>query len=88
MIYFLFDLKPSLSISFLMALLISKKIKIKSKIKRIMFKTNKNWRFFSESSMKLLSINVKNVKKPIDNVIKNNKIRYMFFLIKSDILNK
>ena len=28
---------------------------------------------------------VKKVKKPIDNVIKNNNIKYMFFLINSDI---
>ena len=44
-IYFLFDFKPSLSISFLMALLISIKIKTKSAIKRKIFRTNNNCRF-------------------------------------------
>ena len=28
---------------------------------------------------------IKSIKKPIDNVIINNNIRYMFFLINSDI---
>ena len=44
-IYFLLDLKPSLSISFLIALLISIKIKIKSVIKRNIFRTNKICKF-------------------------------------------
>ena len=43
--YFLFDFKPSLSISFLIALLISIKIKTKSAIKRTMFSINKICKF-------------------------------------------
>ena len=44
-IYFLFDFKPSLSISFLIALLISTKIKTKSAINRTMLRTNKICKF-------------------------------------------
>ena len=44
-IYFLFDFKPSLSISFLIALLISIKIKTKSATKRIIFRINKIYKF-------------------------------------------
>ena len=57
--YFLFDFKPSLSISFFIAFLISKNIKIKSKIKKIMFKINKYCKFSSDNSIKPLSIKVK-----------------------------
>ena len=72
--YFLFDFKPSLSISILIEFLISKKI-IQNKInKRITFELSKYLKFISDSLMKLLSINVRNVKKPIDKVIINNKI--------------
>ena len=35
-----------------------------------------------------LPIKVKKVKKPMDNVIINKNIKYMFFLIKSYILKK
>ena len=44
-IYFLFDFKPSLSISFLIALLISIKIKTKSATKRKIFRTNNICKF-------------------------------------------
>ena len=46
---------------------------------------NKYCKFWSFNSIKPLSIKVKKVKKPIDNVIINNIIKYMFFLINSDI---
>ena len=82
-IYFLFDFKPSLSISFLIALLISIKIKTKSATKRTIFRTNNICKFWSDNSINPLSIKVKKVKKPIDNVIINNIIRYIFFLINS-----
>ena len=85
-IYFLFDFNPSASISFLIALLISKKIKIKRNESKTIFKINKYCKFWLESSMGLLSIKVKKVKKPTDNVIINRNIKYMFFLIKSYIL--
>ena len=84
-IYFLFDFKPSLSISFLIALLISIKIKTKSATKRIIFRTNNICKFWSDNSINPLSIKVKKVKKPIDYVIINNIIRYIFFLINSYI---
>jgi hypothetical protein len=87
-IYFLFDFNPSVSISFLIALLISKKIKIKRNESKTIFKINKYCKFWLESSMGLLSIKVKKVKKPTDNVIINRNIKYMFFLIKSYILKK
>ena len=67
------------------ALLISRKIKTKSKINKIMFSINKYCKFSSDNSIKPLSIKVKKVKKPIDNVIINNIIRYIFFLINSYI---
>ena len=84
--YFLLDLRPSLSISFLIAFLISKKIKAKSNANRTIFKINNNCKFWSDNSIRPLSIKVKKVKKPIDNVIINKNIKYMFFLIKSYIL--
>ena len=87
-IYFLFDFNPSLSISFLTAFLISRKIKINRRNNSAIFNINKNCKFWSDSSIKPLSIKVKKVKKPTDNVIINRNIRYIFFLIKSYILNK
>ena len=86
--YFLFDLSPSLSISFLIVFLISKKINTKRNINKKIFKISKNLKFWSESLINPLSIKVKKVKKPIDNVIINRNIKYMFFLIKSYILKK
>jgi len=87
-IYFLLDFKPSLSISILIAFLISKKMKIKRSANNVIFRINKYCKFWLESFMRLLSIKVKKVKKPIDNVIINRNIKYMFFLIKSYILKK
>ena len=84
--YFLFDLSPSLSISFLIVFLISKKINTKRSTNKKIFKISKNLKFSSESLINPLSIKVKKVKKPIDNVIINKNIKYMFFLIKSYIL--
>ena len=83
--YFLFEVMPSLSISFFIALLISRKIEIKSANKSVAFRINKICKFLSDNLTKPLSINVKKVKKPIDNVIINNTIRYMFFFKNSDI---
>ena len=86
--YFLFDLNPSLSMSFFIAFLISKKKNTKRNDNKIIFEISKNCKFWSDNLMKLLSIKVKKVKKPIDNVIINRNIKYMFFLIKSYILKK
>ena len=43
--YFLFDFNPSLSISLLIAFLISKKIKIKRSVNKTIFKINKYCKF-------------------------------------------
>ena len=48
--YFLFDLIPSLSISFLIVFLISKKIKIKRNASKTIFRINKYCKFWLESS--------------------------------------
>ena len=74
--------------SFLIAFLISKKINTKRRTNKKIFKISKNLKFSSESLINPLSIKVKKVKKPIDNVIINRNIKYMFFLIKSYILKK
>ena len=74
--------------SFLMVFLISKKINTKRNINKKIFKISNNLKFWSESLINPLSIKVKKVKKPIDNVIINRNIKYMFFLIKSYILKK
>ncbi len=74
-IYFLLDFKPSLSISVLIAFLISRNMNTKRDAKRIIFNTKRYCKFLSVSSTKPLSIKVKKVKKPIDNVIINNIIR-------------
>ena len=86
--YFLFDVSPSLSISILIVFFISKKIKIKSKNNKAIFKTNKNCKFLFDSSINPLPKKVKKVKKPMDSVIINKNIKYMFFLIKLAIPNK
>ena len=86
--YFLFDVRPSLSISLLIVLFISKKMKPKSKNNNAIFKTSKNCKFLFDSSINPLPKKVKKVKKPVDSVIINKNIKYMFFLIKLDILNK
>ena len=79
-IYFLFDFSPSLSISVLIALLISKKINTKSEVKSRILTIKRYCKFLSVNLINPLSIKVKNVKKPIDNVIINNIIRYIFFI--------
>ena len=67
--YFLFDVKPSLSISILTEFLTSTKINMNNKISKKIFKISKYCKFFSFKSTKLLSINVKKVKKPRNSVI-------------------
>ena len=85
-IYFLFDFDPFTSISFLIDFLISKKTNIKRKISKTIFAINKYCKLLSLSSIKLLSINVKNVTKPTNSVIKKIKIINIFFLINSTIV--
>ena len=78
-IYFLFEVIPSLSMSDLIDFLISKKMETNNKIKRIILETNKYWRFSWFKSIKLLSIKVKNVKNPTNRVIINSMIINIFF---------
>ena len=58
-IYFLLDFKPSLSISVLIALLISKKINTKSVVRSRIFNIKRYCKFLSVSSINPLSIKVK-----------------------------
>jgi len=81
----LFDVKPSLSISFLIDLLISIKMNTNKQKSKKIFNINKYNKFSWFNSIKLLSINVKKVKKPINNVIINKIIMNIFFLKKSNI---
>ena len=82
MIYLLFDESPSLSISFLIDLLISTKINTnKSKSKKT-FEINKYCKLFWFNSIKLLSINVKKVKNPKNSVILDRIIMKIFFFQK------
>ena len=50
-------------------------MKTKSDNNKIIFNTKRYCKFLSVNSIKPLSIKVKNVKKPIDNVIINNIIK-------------
>ena len=78
-IYLLFEDKPSLSISFLIDFFISLKINIKSKKSKKIFNINKYCKLSWFNSIKLRSINVKNVKKPINSVILDRIIMNIFF---------
>ena len=77
--YFLFDVKPSLSISTLIEFLTSTKINMNNKISKKIFEISKYCKFFSFKSTKLLSINVKKVKKPRNSVILDRVIMIIFF---------
>tara|TARA_S200000501_G_scaffold205638_1_gene193367 strand:- start:56 stop:361 length:306 start_codon:yes stop_codon:yes gene_type:complete len=85
-IYRLFEVSPSLSISILIDFFISLKINKNNKKSKMMFIIKRYCKFFSFNSIKLLSINVKNVKNPINSVIVNKKIIKIFFLRNSNIL--
>ena len=83
--YFLFDFIPSLSISILIEFLTSTKIKMNNKISKKIFEISKYCKFFSFKSTKLLSINVKKVKKPRNSVILDRIIMIIFFFKNSNI---
>ena len=85
-IYFLFALDPSIAISFLIEFLISIKIMEKKTNNSKIFDINKYCKFSSVSSTKLLSMKVKNVKKPRNSVIINITIIKIFFLINLSII--
>ena len=76
------DLRPSLSISFLIDFLTSKKMNINNNKSNKIFKINKYCKFFWFNSIKLLSIKVKKVKKPINSVILDRIIMNIFFFQK------
>jgi len=84
-IYLLLELKPSLSISFLIDFFTSKKINANKIASKIILVINKYCRFCWVSFKKLLSMKVKNVKNPTNNVIVKIIMINMFFLIKSSI---
>ena len=65
--------------SFLIVFFTSKKIKPNNKAKSPILSTNKYWRLFWVNWIKLLSIKVKNVTKPINKVIVKRIIINMFF---------
>ena len=69
----------SLSISDLIDAFISKKTKMNNNTNKIMFETNKYWSVCWFKFIKLLSINVKKVKKPVNSVMRNNIIIVIFF---------
>ena len=84
--YFLLANDPLTLISYLIEFFTSTKIIIKKSKRKIMFIISKFCKFFSVNDIKLLSINVKNVKKPINKVAINTKPIKIFFLIKSIIV--
>jgi len=85
-IYFLFALDPLIPISILSEFLISTKIIIKKNNSKNTLTIRSICRLASLNLIKLLSINVRKVKKPKDNVIKNINTIKKFFLIKSNIM--
>ena len=84
--YFLFALEPLKLISSLREFLTSIIMRMKKNTNKIILTISSNWRLNSFNSIKLLSIKVKNVKKPIERVIINIKTINIFFLIKSNIM--
>ena len=71
--------------SFLIDFLISKKIKMNNKNNKKIFRINKYCKLSWFNSIKLLLINVKNVKKPINSVILDRKIMNIFFFKNSNM---
>ena len=84
-IYLLFATDPFTFISFFIEFLISRNIKTKKISRRTILHINKTWRLVSFNSIKLLSIKVKKVKKPIDRVNIKINVIIIFFLIKLSI---
>ena len=84
--YLLFDDKPSLSISFFIVFLISLKIRTNNKKSKKIFEINRYCKLSWFNSTKLRSINVKKVKKPINNVILDRIIMNIFFFKNSNII--
>ena len=80
--YFLFAFEPDKSTSIFKELLTPTKIMKNRTISKTVLKIRSSWRFWSLNLIKLLSINVKNVKKPIDNVIINKITINIFFFDK------
>tara|TARA_B100000768_G_C11010400_1_gene261739 strand:- start:74 stop:472 length:399 start_codon:yes stop_codon:yes gene_type:complete len=85
-IYFLFALEPDISISIFQEFLTSIKIIKKRNNNKPTLDIKSICRFTSLNSIKLLSIKVKKVKKPIKRVIINRNPINIFFLINSSIM--
>ena len=85
-IYFLLALDPLTLIFDLKAFFISRNIKTKKINNKTMFNPSNVCRFVWFNYIKLLLINVKNVKNPIDSVIIKITDMKIFFLIKSNIM--
>ena len=69
----------------LIEFLTSTKIKMNNKISKKIFEISKYCKFFSFKSTKLLSINVKKVKKPRNSVILDRIMMIIFFFKNSNI---
>ena len=76
-----------MSISDLIDVFISKKTKMNNNTNKIMLEINKYWRVCWFKFIKLLSINVKNVKKPVNNVMRNKIMIVIFFFKKPVVEN-
>ena len=85
-IYFLLDVRPSLSISIFIDLFISIKINVNNRKSKKILRINKYFKLSSVNSIKLLLIKVKNVKNPINNVILDKIIMKIFFFKKSNMI--
>ena len=84
-IYFLLAIYPLILILLLIEFFTSKKINPNNKNNRIIVKTNRNWKFVSFISRKLLLINVKNIIKPRDKVDKKSIVINIFRFRKVNI---
>ena len=83
--YFLLAIEPLTFILFFIEFLVSLKINQKNNNNKTILVSNNKLRFFSLSWIKLLSINVKKVIKPTDNVKKNMIVIKKFLFKKANI---
>ena len=81
-IYFLLAFDPLTFMSFFNEFLISLKVTRKKNSNKTIFAIKRFCRFYCVNLIKLLSIKVKKVKKPIDNVVTKIRIINKYFFIK------
>tara|TARA_B100000965_G_C19530964_1_gene731087 strand:- start:199 stop:564 length:366 start_codon:yes stop_codon:yes gene_type:complete len=81
-IYFLFVILPLTFMSFFNEFRISLKVTRKKNSNKTIFAIKRFCRFSCVNLIKLLSIKVKKVKKPIDNVVTKIRIINKYFFIK------